>query len=139
MRKKKSALQKRKDDPKSKYWKTKADDLWKAIIHESSRCAVGEGCAGNLEAHHLISRSSTYSRHRVENGILLCSTHHKFSHELSAHKAPLAFAEWLQKHYPDKWEWCSENKHKIAKPDYREAYDDLVGWAIENAPDLLDD
>jgi len=136
--KKKSKLQKKKDNCRSKYWKTKADGLWGAVIHEIwASCPVQDECSGPTEAHHLIGRGNTATRHAIENGICLCSKHHKWSNKLSAHGAPLAFAEWLQKKFPEKWEWCSENKHKIQKPDYKEAYDDLVGWCIENAPELI--
>jgi len=131
--KKKSKLQKKKDDSKSTYWRNKADKLWGAIIHEIyNGCAVGEGCAGNLEAHHLIGRDHKHSRHRIENGILLCSLHHKYCTKISAHKAPLAFAEWLQENKPETWQWCSENKHVICKPDYKQSYEDLKAYCIEN-------
>ncbi len=137
--KKKSKLQKKKDDPKSKYWKTKADELWGSVIHEIyQRCAVNnEDCAGPVEAHHLITRGNVCTRHNVENGIGLCSSHHKWSPKLSAHMAPLAFTEWLQEHKPDTWEWCSQNKHKTGKPNYRQAYDILVEWCTDNAPYLI--
>lgn len=139
MRKKKSNLQKKKDNPHSKYWKTKADALWGKVIHEIYKtCAVDSDCSGNVEAHHLISRANTATRHSVENGIGLCSKHHKFCNKLSAHGAPLAFAEWIQLNKPDAWKWCSENKHKIQKPDYFEAFKSLEAWCIENAPDLLE-
>lgn len=138
-KKPKSALQKRKDNPRSGYWKKKADKLWGAVIHEIYRsCAIGEDCSGPVEAHHLISRANVATRHNIENGIGLCSKHHKFDKRLSAHGAPMAFAEWIQKKHPETWEWCSENKHKIAKPDYREAVDELTAWCIENAHHLLD-
>lgn len=134
--KKKTALQKKKDNPRSKYWKTKADKLWGLIIHERGVCAVNDNCAGNLEAHHMISRSNTATRHTIENGILLCSKHHKFDPHLSAHKAPMAFAEWLQYNDPDKFEWCSKNKYKIAKPDYEKAYGLLLEYCTENWIDV---
>ena len=138
-KKKKSALQKKKDNHKSKYWKIKADNLWGKVIHEIYRsCAIGEDCAGHVEAHHLISRAKTATRHSVKNGIGLCSKHHKFCTTLSAHQAPLAFSEWLQKNMPEIWGWCSENKHKIQKPDYFDAYKDLESWCIENAPHLME-
>ena len=107
MNKKKSNLQKKKDNPRSKYWKTRADALWGKVIHEIyPRCAIDDDCAGNIEAHHLISRANTATRHAIENGIGLCSKHHKFCNRLSAHGAPLAFAEWIQKNMPKSWEWC---------------------------------
>jgi len=136
--KKKSKLQKNKDNHRSKYWKTKADSLWGAVIHEIyCSCPVDDECSGHIEAHHLISRANTATRHSIENGIGLCSKHHKFSNKLSAHGAPLAFTEWLIENQPEKWNWCSENKHKVQKPDYFEAFKDLEAWCIENAPELL--
>jgi len=134
----KSKLQKKKDNPRSKYWQTKADELWKKIIREKwQSCAVNNDCKGNLDAHHLIGRANKITRHNPENGILLCSKHHVFDNKMSAHGAPLAFAEFVQKKYPDIWEWCSENKHNMQKPDYEEAFKDLQGWCIENAPHLI--
>ena len=135
----KSKLQKNKDNPRSKYWQTKSDDLWKKVIREKWRsCPINDGCKGNLDSHHLIGRANKITRHRIENGILLCSKHHVFDNKLSAHGAPLAFSEWLQKKLPETWDWCSENKHNMQKPDYQEAYKDLEAWCIENAPHLLE-
>lgn len=134
----KQTLKQKKANCRSKYWQSKADSLWGAVIHEIyPSCPVNNDCAGNMEAHHLISRSNKITRHSIENGICLCSKHHKFDHKLSAHKAPLAFSEWLMKKHPISWEWCSENKHNIQKPDYEEAFKDLQGWCIENAPHLI--
>lgn len=135
--KKISTLQKSKNNPRSKYWQTKVDDLWKLIVHDSGLCAVNnDDCSNKLEAHHLISRGNKATRHRIENGILLCCNHHKFSVKLSAHKAPLAFSEWLQENDPDKWEWCSAHKWKLAKPDYRAAYGVLLEHCIEHHIDV---
>jgi len=117
----KSKLQKKKDNPRSKYWKTKSDDLWKKIIHLIyQRCAICEN--PNIEAHHLIGRANTATRHEIENGIGLCSKHHKWCNKLSAHGAPLAFAEWIKENKPETWEWCSQNKNLVQKPDYEAAY-----------------
>jgi len=129
----KSKLQKNKDNPKSGYWKKKADALWGEVIHQIYRsCPVDDNCAGRIEAHHLISRANTATRHSIENGIGLCSKHHKFSNTLSAHGAPMAFAEWMQNNYLDKWDWCCDNKFKVQKADYQEAYKDLEAWLIES-------
>jgi hypothetical protein len=135
--KKKSALQKKKDNPRSKYWQTKADDLWKLIIHDRQVCAVNnEGCSSKLEAHHLITRANKVTRHRIENGVLLCCNHHKFCTKLSAHKAPLAFSEWLQENDPDTWEWCSRNKFKVGTYDYEAAYGLLLEYCTESHIDV---
>lgn len=137
-RKPKSDLQKRKDNPRSKLWKNKADKLWGKVIHAKFQCcAVANGdCRGNLEAHHLITRSNVMTRHSIDNGILLCSTHHKYSQWLSAHKAPLAFAEWLMLARPSQAKWCSDNKYKTGKPDYKAAYENLAAWCEINGVDI---
>jgi len=130
LKNKKSCLQKSKEDPKSKYWLKKSDAAWGALIHSIfGTCAVNNrGCQGRLEAHHLINRSIKATRHSRENGIILCSLHHKFSRYLSPHKAPLEFAEWLQNKYPEKWSWVQEHKNdwKTATLDYKVAYENLT-------------
>lgn len=135
----KSKLQQKKDNPKSTYWRNRADKLWGAVIHAKyDRCAVESPCCkGNLEAHHLISRSNGATRHSIENGILLCSKHHKFDQLLSAHKAPLAFSEWFMTTYPERWEWHSKHKWAMGTVDYENAYNELVKWCEVNAPELL--
>ena len=145
-KKPKSALQKRKDNPRSGYWKSKADELWGAVIHEKYNfCALGDDpeiqrespCSGKGEAHHLISRGNVGTRHRLENGILLCTKHHKFCNKISAHMAPVALSHWLQENSPDQYNFVQENKYAILKPDYKQAYEDLQAWCTENAPHLL--
>jgi hypothetical protein len=120
-------LLKPKDKKKKKKvnYKKKCDLLWGQIIHKSNACAIGGDCAGRLEAHHLISRSRTPTRHKIENGILLCSKHHKFSTECSPHAGPLGFAEWMINHKPHIYNWVQAHKNDIGKPDYEEIYKDL--------------
>ena len=127
----KSNLQKRKDNPSSKYWKSKADKLWGEVIHKIyTECAV---CGKQpVEAHHLISRANTATRHAIENGIGLCALHHKWCNKLSAHGAPLAFSEWIQENKPETWEWCSRNKNLVQKPDYESAYNRLKEYLEQN-------
>jgi len=127
----KSKLQKKKDNPGSKYWKTRADKVWGEVIHRIyTQCDI---CGKSpIEAHHLISRANTATRHSIENGIGLCCNHHKWDNKLSAHGAPLAFTEWLQENRPDTWEWCSENKYLVKKPDYEQSFNILTQWLEEN-------
>ena len=116
----KSKLQKRIDDPRSTYWMKRCDGAWGDLMHTVyGSCAVGENCSGPLEAHHLVPRNHHATRHELWNGILLCSLHHQWSMMLSAHMAPLAFAEWLMVKKPQQWEWVCKHKWDVGKPDYK--------------------
>lgn len=122
---KKTALQKRKDNPNSGYWKKRADKEWGRVIHLSDICIVNDKCRGSLEAHHFISRSKLSTRHKLLNGVLLCTLHHKFSKELSPHMGPIGFSEYLRINYPDKYQWVLDNRFKNEKPNFKEAYEKL--------------
>lgn len=130
-------LKTRKKDENSKYWQAKAMREWVRIVHARGKCAVctilGEHHgSGRMEAHHLITRSAPSCRFDPKNGCLLCSWHHKFSTELSAHKAPLAFYMFLERHYPESYAYA--RRHSIYRPEpendskatAREWYETLV-------------
>jgi hypothetical protein len=104
--KKKSKLQKKKDDINSSLWRRKADKLWKELVSNNyaGRCAIC-GSADWTQSHHLIPREMRSHRHVIKNGMLLCATHHRFSFELSPHKAPIAFIKWMTTHHKETWDW----------------------------------
>lgn len=68
-----------------------------------------------LNAHHLLpkERYPQFRTHR-KNGVALCPTNHKFG-RYSAHRNPLWFAAWLEKHHPDLHRWCIRNmgEHRV--------------------------
>lgn len=82
-----------------------ADKLWSECIRKIGKC---EYCWKQdfLNAHHLIWRQAKNTRWELSNWICLCSWHHTFSSEFSAHKNPLLFHKWLEdykgKEYIDK-------------------------------------
>jgi hypothetical protein len=127
---KKSALQKRIEDVSSGYWKKLADRAWSDLIHTwYISCAVNDWrCSGPLEAHHVINRARLATRHDPKCGCLLCSHHHQWSADISAHIGSLAFAEWLQINRPRQWEWACEHKFDAnpEKPDYKAAMERLI-------------
>jgi len=129
---KKSKLQKRKDNPRSKYYLRQADALWGKTMHRLyDTCAVNNGdCAGKVEAHHLIHKHTKSLRHDPLNCLPLCTWHHVFSPELSAHGAPIDFAEWLKENRYDKWKWVMAHKNRVGvKPDYQHAIEVLKGMS----------
>lgn len=123
---KKSALAKRKGNTNSKLWRNKADHAWSQIITSQGFCSV---CgAGQVNAHHLITRRVTATRHSLLNGICLCAKHHQFDPKLSAHGSPLAFAVWLQENRPDQWQWIKDHRNDVCdteKADFKERYKSL--------------
>ena len=137
-KKKKSNLQKRRDNPNSKLWKNKADRAWGECIHaQYSHCAIDKDCAGNLEAHHLINRGHILTRHARINGILLCSKHHKHDVKLSPHGGPVGFVKWLEEHRPEQFKFVLENKYITGqKPDYEARYHELRK-VIDSLEELL--
>jgi hypothetical protein len=109
--------------PGSEYWRKKADRLWRDVVAKTGSCAYC-GTRIYLEAHHLISRINSPTRHEVECGLCLCRYHHLYCPEISPHRQPAAFARWLKKNVPDKYRWFQEHKglpHQY-EADYREAF-----------------
>ena len=107
-----------------KFWRGRADLIWGLSIHDIyPQCpVVGHGdCSRQLDAHHLISRELGSTRHCIENGIILCASHHTISNTMSAHGAPLAFADWMQDNRRDQYDWVRARKHQIGKYNYKEA------------------
>lgn len=123
-----SKLQKRKDNPASRYHKKRADAAWRMAVLAAwgHCCAVCQGTPA--EAHHLISRSRLALRHMPENGIALCANHHKWHPICSAHSGPFGFVEWLRTHHWGIYEWVQSHKWtpNLIKPDYRAAVERLT-------------
>lgn len=55
-----------------------------------------------LNAHHYKGRACKATRFMKENAVILCSKHHVFSSEFSAHKTPEKFERWFKKNFPDR-------------------------------------
>lgn len=90
--------------PKSTYLKKyKLDNLWaKAVkVKAGNKCEYC-GKTEHLNSHHIFSRSNHSVRWLIENGVCLCVNHHIFG-TISAHKAPLEFAEWLKEKRGEQW------------------------------------
>lgn len=92
--------------------KRKLLKLWSKKIHElySNKCAIC-GKEGKLDAHHIEDKSCNYLRYDLNNGVLLCPSHHKFGHN-SAHKSPIFFISWLIENERDKWIYLSKYRNE---------------------------
>ena len=140
-----SKLQKKKNNPNSGYWMRKCDAIFGLIFHSiysKKYCACtfepnADKCKGNIEMAHLIERENYLWRWEVKNVIDLCSWHHKFSRIISSHSAPIAFSQFLQKHFSNKYEFVFQHKwesitRKAELPwTFQEKYLELLQLAKE--------
>lgn len=83
--------------------KRKLDLLWaKGVkLRARGRCEYCGKDTG-LNSHHIFSRSNLRTRWDYNNGVCLCVSHHVFG-QMSAHKAPIEFVEWLKEKRGEGW------------------------------------
>jgi len=77
-------------------------------------CAIC-GNAYKPNAHHIIPREHKEFKFDLDNGISLCTKHHKFSREISAHNNPLGFFLWLERFYLPLYLLAVERQRQILK------------------------
>jgi hypothetical protein len=84
---------------------SKYDKLWSALVRKRDGRCLYALCNKTefLNAHHFKGRSCKSTRLMLANGVSLCSAHHVFSSEFSAHKTPEKFDRWFKKTYPDRY------------------------------------
>jgi len=118
--------------PSKKKLRKIADNLWRLIVltQWDATCAYC-GRTANPQAHHLITRSRVATRHEPMNGIVLCPLHHIFSTELSAHGAPLAFGDWLEKNHPNVRQWVRDHQQDMVKSTVGHYEDTIVELTAE--------
>lgn len=121
-----SKLAKSKANPRSSYWKKKADKVWGAFIHYRDDFCMVCGTNRTLQAHHLISRGKIITRHCPENGVLLCATHHIFDPDCSPHAGPIGFTDFLYEEHNDKYNWVKENQFAKGLVDYEARFNELT-------------
>ena len=125
----KTKLAQKKLNPNSSYWMRKADKEFGRIFHNRQwSCLICRKVT--IQMAHLIPRENYLYRWDIENVIPLCDYHHRLSREISYHNAPLAFAAWMQKNYPERWEWVDKHKEIITRKaelpwTFREKYEEL--------------
>ena len=82
---------------------SKFDIIWSKFVRErDGECLYCKRKEG-LNAHHFKGRSCKATRLLLDNGVTLCTSHHVFNHEFSAHKTPERFERWFKKTYPDRY------------------------------------
>jgi len=93
----------------------KFDKLWreKALENANYKCEYC-GSTENLNAHHIVGRRNYSTRWYLPNACILCSKHHTFDSDFSAHQNPLDFSIWILKERgQDWWDDILNQKNKI--------------------------
>jgi len=132
LKKKRTPLQKRKDNPNSKYWRTKADNLFSKLIRERDGECLRCGRTDHLQCAHIQARENRYIRFHPKNAITLCPSCHKWNYEKSLHKNPAAFFTWLREFHPEIADSIGKlSGHPTASGSYREAYYYMEGGGLK--------
>ena len=85
--------------------KTKELKEWRDKLIERDDGCIICGETNHMNAHHLIPFSKKYEKwnHDVDNGVMLCPTHHMWGID-SAHKNPFWFFLWMKIHRDEQLE-----------------------------------
>ena len=94
-----------------RYLDTKEHKDWRRdLIARDGACVVC-GKTERLSAHHLIPKNIIKFRSDINNGIVLCGSHHSgwgFGLSPHSHGAVLFFL-WMQKNRPEILKWVEEH------------------------------
>ncbi len=77
---------------------SKLDKEWGRLVRERDGKCLYCGKTDYIQAHHLFMRSRSATRFNLKNGISLCSAHHVFNSEFSAHRTPDKFKAWAKEY-----------------------------------------
>ena len=82
----------------------KLDQLWRDKVKEIAnyRCEYCGIRDKRLNSHHIFSRSNKSVRWDLDNGLCLCVSHHSLGN-LSAHKSPMEFSDWIKEYKGKSW------------------------------------
>ena len=79
------------------------DIIWSRMVRERDGKCLYCGNPNGLNAHHFKGRACKATRLMLDNGVTLCTSHHVFNHQWSAHKTPEAFTKWFKKTFPQRF------------------------------------
>ena len=92
------------------------DGMWGELVRANGRCEMCGESKGQMQAHHLISRSILAYRWNLLNGACLCAGCHKFK-KTAVHVSPWVFYDSLGVLLDGKRaNWFAEHKNRLDEP-----------------------
>lgn len=82
--------------------------------------------------HHIIPREIKKHKYDVNNLVCLCPLHHKYSFEISAHKNPFAFYNWLHVNKNTQFLYILDALMKLEIDNYSIPYDNDNTQTVKN-------
>lgn len=109
----------------------KLDNVFSLLIRAEGKCQW-PGCDTGHQLHcaHIITRSNRRLRWDEHNALALCASHHRQGHD-----DPLAFAEFVKREFPEKYEYVVKHKQEIVRrtdEELKELLADL-NWKLDVA------
>ena len=104
--------------------KNKADKLWSQTIRKVGVCMLSDDddvrCGGVLQAAHIIGRSNHALRWDLQNGLCICSGHHRY---YTSH--PFYWNILIENKFPNKYKYLVDHRNKIWDKDIQKVIDSL--------------
>ena len=119
-------LERKRNNPKSAFWKKKALEIFMAR-GRNEPCAVC-GSTGRITYHHIIpqGRCSVHVCNPI-NVIPLCDKHHMFDNDMAAHSQDFfvteRFMAWMNEHYPEKMAWARQHRRDMGAVNWKAVYE----------------
>jgi len=116
----------------------KMDECWSKKVRQRDNyiCQVC-GCTykqiQGIQAAHILPREFPETRWDLQNGIALCSLHHRWGKN-SAHNNPIWFTEWLKERKPEQYNYLVNKMNQInQKEEDKKIKIELLSLASQNA------
>lgn len=123
--------------------------LWSEVSRENDNfacivCGIKRGDPSptnpsvkiKIDAHHLLQKyiKDCPLKFDIRNEASLCPKHHKFDGEMSAHKSPIVFYDWLRINHPERYEFVLNNSSIRVDLDNRKVLEEILERLLTKEP-----
>jgi hypothetical protein len=115
--------------PNSKYYRTKADNIFMAQFR-GQPCEISGETVGTC-GHHIVSKSRSKAlRYDKRNIIVVAPKHHTMGNDMAPHStnqlAVERFLNWFKENHPERHAWIVENEHIERRFTYKQAAENMT-------------